>query len=97
MRTSVSRSYYCAFLKTKEKMELRLRAEIAPERPGDAHQIVIDTLKDWGCGPIATKIEGLRRWRTWADYKMARTIDQKLSKDALALAKDINQKVDLAL
>lgn len=92
-RTSVSRSYYAAFLVVRKKLEdLGIRIK----RGYEQHQDVIDKLMDKNYTNVGNKLHSLREKRNDADYQLHANINDELAKECTKLSSlVINSSSDL--
>jgi uncharacterized protein (UPF0332 family) len=91
LRTSISRSYYAAFLYFRERLR-KLGLEKKRKPNFDAHAFVIQCLgysQVQESNKASKYLHDLQQLREDADYHLGRTFSQNEAEDALAKAKKI--------
>jgi len=82
-RTSVSRSYYAAFLAIRKKLE---ELGISIGRGYEQHKIVVDKLMEKNQTTIGSQLRSLREKRNDADYNLHANINDELAKECTKLS-----------
>lgn len=82
-RTSVSRSYYAAFLVIRKKLE---DLGISIKQGYEQHQDVIDTVMNKGYTNVGNKLRSLRDKRNDADYHLYADINETLAEKCTKLS-----------
>jgi len=82
-RTSISRSYYAAFLVIRKKLE---ESGVSLSQSYEQHQDVINELMSKGYTDIGNKLHSLRDKRNDADYHLDANINNELAKECTRLS-----------
>ncbi len=90
-RTSISRSYYAAFLLSREILSSYGR-QVKTGKPKD-HELVITEFRKLGRRDIGDKLDSLRKMRNEADYELDKLITRRHALRALNLADEVVMKI----
>lgn len=82
-RTSVSRSYYAAFLVVRKKLE---DLGVSVKQGYEQHQDVINMIMSKGHTNVGNKLRHLRDKRNDADYHLRANINEQLARECIKLS-----------